>query len=121
MKSPQLILDAFKSLMAKGMSHAEALAEFDREEFNQIMTAHLEARDGREMLNMAAAASRERMNCRDLEKAIELWKEGWTSESSHPDQDVMSWYWRKPPVGSRKLGRRFLSTDQAWNYYNKHL
>lgn len=47
-------------------------------------------------------------------KAIELWLAGWKSEPCRPDLQIMSWYWRRPPIGNRKHGRLFYSTDQAY-------
>lgn len=48
-----------------------------------------------------------------LDKAIELWLSGWTSHAVGKNDEIMSWYWRRPAKPPRKKGRLFLSTDQA--------
>lgn len=61
-----------------------------------------------------------------MEKALELSAAGWKAElhdhTPHPytgNVDVMSWYWRGPPIGNRKQGKLFLSTNQAYNALKK--
>lgn len=77
----------------------------------------------REMLDIGAQALHKESNDAEMEKALELSAAGWTPEiekqhTPHPftgSVDVMSWYWRRPPRRQGAKGRRFLSTNQAWN------
>ena len=52
-----------------------------------------------------------------MAKADDLFAAGWSPvwNQTGAAPDLMSWYWRRPPVGRRKHGRLFKSTDQAWN------
>jgi len=126
--------DAFKKFLAEGMTHLEALEQFDREKMNDALRESLEidghnlftAKDrylrndwssGNELLDLLSVANREESNKRDLEtQAIPLWLAGWTSESDGKRQEeVMSWYWRAPSKRLGKPGRKYLSTSQAFN------
>jgi len=114
--------DAFKAMLKSGMTPLEALHEFETEKFNAALLEELEIRkgdawhDANSLLSLAARAGREESNQREMEKAIELWLAGWTSETPHSTQeDVMSWYWRRLPRRKGKPGRRYLSTQQAYN------
>jgi len=57
---------------------------------------------------------REEAHEKDFEQAIELWMAGWTSEPLRHGLEVMSWYWRRPPIGKRSRGKLFYSTNQAF-------
>lgn len=60
------------------------------------------------------------MNERDFVKAQALWDAGWTAETPHASQeDIMSYYWRRPGKKPGKKGRLFLSTDQAYRHLLK--
>lgn len=123
--------DAFLKFLKDGKSPLEALREFDQEEWRNALVAELESgavrinpktyraevHDGLpSLLELGARASREQMNERDMEQAIELWLAGWTSETPHgSQQDIFSWYWRRPSRRPGKPGRKFLSTTQALN------
>lgn len=81
-----------------------------------------------EMLDIAARKCFAESESRQMEKALELTAAGWTAETPnhtpHPftgSVQVMSWYWRRPSRRPGKPGRRYLSTDQAWNAYQKEL
>jgi len=75
-----------------------------------------------EMLEIAARASHQARNEKDMEKALELSRAGWTPEltdahTPHPYTgcvDVMSWFWRSPPHTKTKKGKLYRSTEQAW-------
>lgn len=124
--------DAFLLMLSEGMSHAEALAQFDREKWNAAVGAEIDlgscqynpetfqyvTRDGKpSLLDLAAAAGAEDRESNDMTQAIELWLAGWKSENPNPKYpcQTMSLYWRRPPKRKGKLGRRFLSTNQAHN------
>ncbi len=113
----QYYIDTLRTLMAKGMTPREACEHFDEQDLSEAMfhddTPH---EDTRALLEICAEAMQEKQNERDSTQAIELWLAGWTSEAPHPGQQgrVMSWYWRAPPKGKRPLGRRYLSTNQAF-------
>lgn len=125
--------DAFLRFLSEGMTHAEALDQFDASEWNKAVCAELEdsgtridtatlelvTNDSRSLpalLALTSVAIRENSNTRDFQKATELWMAGWTSESPSKTQiDVMSWYWRAPSKRPGKPGRRYLSTNQAFS------
>lgn len=81
----------------------------------------------REMLDIAARASHKESNEAEMEKALELSAAGWTPEiekqhTPHPftgNVDVMSWYWRRPARRKGSKGKKYLSTNQAWNALKK--
>ncbi len=59
---------------------------------------------------------RREMNERDFAQAMDLWAAGWKAERPHqPQEDIMSWYWRRPGKRKGTKGRLFLSTNQAHN------
>lgn len=67
-------------------------------------------------LLIEAARLRQEMNERDFKQAAALWAAGWTAETPHStQQDIMSYYWRRPPKRKGRKGRLFLSTNQAHN------
>lgn len=68
-----------------------------------------------------AMHSRREMNERDFPQAMALWAAGWTAETPHAErqEDIMSYYWRRPGRRKGKPGRLFLSTQQAFNALNK--
>jgi hypothetical protein len=80
-----------------------------------------------EKLKISAMALHKEANDAEMEKALELSAAGWTPEiekhhTPHPytgSVDVMSWYWRRPARRKGQKGRRYLSTNQAWNAYKK--
>lgn len=55
-------------------------------------------------------------------KAQELIDAGWKFEVNneyHADQ-IMGWYWRRPPRRKGSKGMRFMSTDQALNHLRRN-
>jgi hypothetical protein len=80
-----------------------------------------------EMLQIAARHYHKASNDAEMEKALVLSEAGWTpvldeAHTPHPftgSVDVMSWYWRRPPLGRKKVGRLFDSTNQAFNALKK--
>ena len=113
-------ITALRKFLADGMSPMEAMDQFDSKEWDALMMQEMRERNTRIMLDLAVTASQEQSNQGSLTQAYDLWGAGWTSENpgGWPSQP-MSWYWRRPPVGKRALGRRYLSTNQAWNAWNK--
>ena len=113
--------DAFRAFLAQGMTHSEALDQFETSEFMAAVLMQVENREGLELFNLYCLAHREKSNEYDMEKALELWLAGWTSETPHVTQiDVMSWYWRAPSKRRGRPGRRYLSTNQAYNAMKRH-
>lgn len=132
--------DTFLWFVAGGMTHEEALAEFDEDEFAKASWAEFfgglvrvvpatesiekagdwitnDSRKLPALFDLLTTARMERRNGvhgADYQQALELWQAGWTSEAVRPNSRVMSWYWRAPAKGKRKQGRRYLSTNQAW-------
>ena len=113
-------ITAFRKFTAEGMTPMEAFAEFDADEWHRLMIDEVNERGTSVMLKLGSSAIQEEYNQGSLTQAYDLWGAGWTSENpgSGPSQP-MSWYWRKPPTGKKKLGRRYLSTNQAWNALQK--
>lgn len=81
-----------------------------------------------DLLVCAQFEQRNSVDGADYQQALELWQAGWTSESHEPYSDhfwsqvqVMSWYWRAPSKRPGKPGRRYLSTNQAWNAFQRSL
>lgn len=103
-----------RRLVEQGATPLEALRSFDRSLLDAAMLNELEE-GGRVLLDLVAAATREEMNERDMDQAIDLWLSGWKSETPSSTQvDVMSWYWRSPAKTGRAKGRLYRSTNQAW-------
>lgn len=135
------IRDEFADYVAKGMSYMEAKAMFDEvtlqvaidaelfrgdsiKSFN-MLTLQAENACGHETLfDLCVKASFEEQNKRDFEEqAVPLMMAGWTMETQNPTNSkefwsqtqVMSLYWRAPSKRPGKPGRKYLSTNQAFN------
>lgn len=116
--SPQGYIDLFRALLKKGMTHAEAFNQFDREEINAAMLLEMDDYGTKELLGLLAKAGREEMNTEDFQNhAIELMMAGWVAVDT--TRDVFSWFWRRPPKRIGKPGRLYRSTGQAWNQYQR--
>lgn len=137
--------DSFLKLVSDGLTHEEALDHFDENELRAAALAELNegllrrlewsevrpdayafvTNDSREMpalleiLSTADSQRRNGVNGRDYGQALELWQAGWSSETERPDMLVMAWRWRAPSKRPGRPGRRFLSTNQAWNALKK--
>ncbi len=124
--------DAFLLLLKQGRTHLEALREFDQQKLHAALSVEALGHDeGRSLLDLLAVAGREECDESEMGKAVELWLAGWTSELpasyNTPEAQeraktdpwsacaVMSWYWRAPSKRPGKPGRRYLSTNQAFN------
>lgn len=116
------IRDSFKIFLANGDSPLEAFQRFDREEFYRAAMEELSIRghaawmDADSLASLGLLAQQEEWNAKDMDQAIPLWAAGWTSQAPNLGQieRVMAWYWRAPVKGNRKLGRRYMSTNQAF-------
>ena len=112
-------VDIFRLLLAKGKTHAEALAEFDRKAVNEALRKGLDDNDissGCTLLDLMSLAGREERSKADMEnQAIPLWLAGWTSHPVTKDSDVFQWQWRAPSKRPGKPGRKYPSTSQAFN------
>ncbi len=125
--------DAFLKFMADGMSYAEAYEQFDEQELQAAHMAEIDAGEAREddsLFNLCVKANFERRNKQDFEEqAVPLMLAGWTMElpesHRHNSKDfwrqgqVMSLYWRAPSKRPGKPGRKYLSTNQAFNAMNR--
>lgn len=116
--TPEFAVDLFKNLLSQGKTHTEIEAMFTKEQIREVLF-ELHDEHSREFLDLLAIAGMEERNTRDMDKAYELWFSGWTSEPQTPTSQVMSWYWRRPPRTKNRPGRRYLSTDQAYNAMKK--
>lgn len=56
---------------------------------------------------------------RDLVQVRALLAAGWRFELPSDDAEPMSWYWRAPPKRKGAKGRKYLSTNQAFNAMQK--
>jgi hypothetical protein len=120
MISVDFVRSTLMHFMKQGMSPLEAVNQFSKADLNEALNREIKD-GGTTLLDIVANAGREERNDNDMNKAIELWLNGWTSSSPTNRDDVMSWYWRSPPKGKRKIGRQYLSTDQAFNALCKTL
>jgi len=142
--------DTFLKFLAEGMTHEEALAQFDYEKFSRAALAEMLSNeavcvrdenwrtawvtnDSRKLPALFALlllAQRQQADTQDFERqAVPLMLAGWTSEtpgvyrnnSTDPYRQcpVMSLYWRAPSKRPGKPGRRYLSTNQAFNAMKK--
>lgn len=114
---------AFRRLLTLGYQPADAIEEFEIDRLRAALQEELENRgrmalnDENSLFSMCARAWKDQAEIRDLGQACDLWGVGWKSETPHGERqsEVMSWYWRSPSKRPGKPGRRFLSTNQAWN------
>ncbi len=132
--------DSFLRFMAEGASYREALELFDLAEFRAAAMAELDGdlvrrvspmedilragdfvtNDSRglpALLELLVHAQIEQGQ-QPCAQCLDLWAAGWTSEVPNPKYgpcQSMSLYWRAPSKRPGKLGRRYLSTNQAWN------
>lgn len=135
--------DAFLKFISEGKTYAEALEEFDEEEFSQtalvellghearidFLTHEFKTNDERRLpalFSLLCRAQFERANNADFEEqAVPLMMAGWTSEvpSCYRNNNqsfwrqcpTMSLYWRAPSKRPGKPGRLYRSTSQAYN------
>lgn len=124
--------DAFLVFIKEGMTYTEALEQFDAEQWRAAVRSELETVEARHfnhetlcyethdgkpsLLDLQVKASLEQA-LEPCEQCFDLWSAGWTSEVPNPQYgpcQSISLYWRRPPIGKRKQGRLFLSTNQAW-------
>jgi hypothetical protein len=119
--TPEFAVDLFHDLLSQGKTHAEVEAMFTRQQILDLMCFDGDVENRLEFLKLCGLARMEQWNDFDMGKATELWLAGWTSETPHSSQKhmVMSWYWRRPPRTKNLPGRRYLSTDQAYNAMKK--
>lgn len=128
--------DAFLKFLAQGMTHAEALEQFDEKEFEAAWLAELEigdrhynverhrweTSDGRIPLVELVVAARIEQGQQPDEQCLALWSAGWTSEVPNPQYgpcQTMSLYWRRPSKRADRPGRLYRSTQQAFNALRK--
>ena len=124
--------DAFKRFLADGMTHLEAMNQFDSKLFTEALLSEIESGYNKEdsLLDLLAIASRMESDLKDFEEqALPLYAAGWTSELPNPEYEdksciwstcaVMSLYWRAPSKRLGKPGRKYLSTNQAFNAMKK--
>lgn len=137
--------DSFLKFIEEGMTHAEALEKFDETLFRRAAVDELmesgiridpttyrqlvnDSRGVTPLIDLLSLAEMQRRSQRDFEKqAIPLMLAGWTSEVPNPTNrkdpwlqcQTMSLYWRAPSKRPGKPGRRYLSTNQAFNAMQK--
>ena len=138
--------DSFLKFVADGMTYEEALEQFNEEDFRRAawnedtrlirfeeafhlgkieLAGNHVTNDERmlpslfDLLVKANGEKRNGVNGADYQQALDLWQAGWKSEAVTPDGQVMSWYWRAPSKRPPRPGRRYLSTNQAWNALQK--
>jgi hypothetical protein len=119
--TPEFAVDLFHDLLSQGKTHAEVEAMFTKEQIRDVICSEGDVINQLEFLKLIGTAGLEQRNDKDIDKATELWLAGWVSETPYPSQRhaVMSWYWRRPPRTKNRPGRRYLSTNQAYNAMKK--
>lgn len=131
----ELYRDLFLKHVADGMSYREAMECFDEDELKIAVNAELSDPSAklshgadtkpRTLFDLTVRAQFEKRNSIDSHdgaQCLALWQAGWTSENANPasagfwgQAQLMSLYWRAPSKRPGKPGRRFLSTNQAFN------
>lgn len=119
--TPDLMLDMLQNRISLGMTKDEAVQDVGQPAFHAAaISAITQYGKKHPLFWFAVDVTVESRHDSYLQKALDLYAAGWTSETPHESQtEIMSWYWRRPPMGNRKTGRRFMSTDQAWNHMRK--
>lgn len=115
--TPETAVEMLRLMMAQGKTALEAVREFGEEQIRNAVRHELDEHVGPgfgPLFEISCEASFQEREEKDFEQATELWLAGWTSEKVTPTSQVMSWYWRAPAKGKRPLGRRYLSTNQAY-------
>lgn len=133
--------DSFLRLVAQGMTYREAMECFDPAELQAAVRQEMDRGDCRKhqygqiifeadeepttLFDLTVRAEFERRNSLDSndgQQCLALWQAGWTSENANPTSagfwgqpQLMSLYWRAPSKRAGKPGRRYLSTNQAYN------
>lgn len=133
--------DSFLKFLSEGMTHAEALEQFDetllrRAAVDELMEVGIrihpvtyqqllnDDRDLTPLIDLLSLGEMQKRSQRDFEQqAVPLMLAGWTSEVPNPTNrkdpwlqcQTMSLYWRAPSKRPGKPGRRYLSTNQAHN------
>ncbi len=142
MSTPADILrDEFQRFVREGSSYAEALEHFDEDDFRKASIEELETsgiridpatyrqlvnddRGVTPLIDLLGLAHMQQRSREDFEQqAMPLMFAGWTSEIPNPSNrkdpwlqcQTMSLYWRAPSKRAGKPGRRYLSTQQAFN------
>lgn len=119
-------LTSFRRFLSEGMSHEEAVNQFDPELLEAAIRSELDLGTGVwPLFDLVVKANWERRNRKDWEEqAVPLMLAGWAIEQpdghKHNSKDfwrqpqAMSLYWRRPSRRPGKPGRRYLSTNQAY-------
>lgn len=134
----EIYRDSFLKFIAEGMSYREAMECFDPEELQRAVNAELRADvvlanhpdvKPTTLFDMVVRGEFEKRNSIDSksgQQCLALWQAGWTSECANPavpgfwgQTQLMSLYWRAPSKRPGKPGRRYLSTNQAFNAMQK--
>jgi len=113
----QAYTEMFQLMLNQGKTHLEAYRQFDEDKLRAAMRDAFDDGDHEDimpLLDLMAKAGEQESDEKDRDQCFDLWGAGWTHEKVTPDSRPMSWYWRSPPKGKRPLGRRYLSTNQAW-------
>ena len=119
----ELFCDTFHRLLREGMSHGEAMECFSDEDRNSALS-DLRIEDSRKALDLMALGGMQQRDRKTFNaQCIPLMLAGWTSEIPNPTNSkdpwmqcqAMSLYWRAPSKCHGKLGRKYLSTQQAYN------
>lgn len=111
----ETVHEMLSMLINQGMTPLEAVRQFGEESIKQAVRDELADAPGfGPLFEVCVKANQQKSDEKEMEKAVELWMAGWTSEKTPTMYAVMQWYWRSPPKGKGKLGRFYWSTNQAW-------
>lgn len=139
--------DAFLKFLSEGMSYTDALEQFELTKFQEAALTEMLTREARidiishefvtnderrapALFQLLTRAQFEQRSAIDFEEqATPLMLAGWTSEVPEGYKHnsgkfwrqcpVASLYWRAPSKRPGKPGRRYLSTNQAFNAMQK--
>jgi hypothetical protein len=114
--SPDETFAILQKLMAQGLSATEAMAEFEKQDLDaSTLKALMEDGTSHPLWVLSIQEMRESSHRETLEgQCYELWMNGWTVEPNGRDES-WAWYWRRPARRAGQKGRKFLSTNQAFN------
>jgi hypothetical protein len=119
-------MDAIRILKAKGFTSLEIVEHFGYMNlFNAACSKGAKESTPLQMDLYLELRTADAETKRDVEfkESIHLWLAGWTS---HPKEGGRS-YWRAPPKGNRRLGRKYPSSRTAfwamrgWGSWGHHL
>jgi hypothetical protein len=118
--SPDTVLAMFKEFLNQGKTLTEARNEFSNEQWKSAILESIELQGVTHPLFEYGVQESQQSGHQDVleSQCYELWMRGWITEDNGR-KESWAWYWRRPPIGNRKKGKLFLSTNQAFQSLQK--